>query len=200
MLLVDDDRDLLEGLELTLRRSPYAVLVARSGHEALAVLARRPVDVVVCDEHMPGMSGSELLERIAREYPQIGRVVLTGQPSLDAAIRCINAGRVARFLQKPCSSSDLCESLVAALEAQASGTRCSAARAVEWKLLSAREQEVLTHLLDGRRVAQIARALFVSHHTVRNHLKAVFRKLDVHSQSELLARFRPPATTPGPPV
>jgi DNA-binding CsgD family transcriptional regulator len=57
--------------------------------------------------------------------------------------------------------------------------------------LTPRERDVLALLVDGRRVATIARALFVSEYTVRNHLKAIFRKLHVHSQAELLDRFRP---------
>lgn len=59
--------------------------------------------------------------------------------------------------------------------------------------LTRREREVLALLLDGRRVASISRTLYLSEHTVRNHLKAIFRKLDTHSQTELLDRFRPPA-------
>jgi DNA-binding CsgD family transcriptional regulator len=57
--------------------------------------------------------------------------------------------------------------------------------------LTRRERDVLALLLDGRRVASIARTLYLSEHTVRNHLKAIFRKLGAHSQAELLDRLRP---------
>lgn len=57
--------------------------------------------------------------------------------------------------------------------------------------LTRRERDVLALLLDGRRVSSIARALYLSEHTVRNHLKAIFRKLGAHSQSELLDGLRP---------
>ena len=57
--------------------------------------------------------------------------------------------------------------------------------------LTRRERDVLALLLDGRRVASIARTLYLSEHTVRNHLKAIFRKLGAHSQTELLDRLRP---------
>jgi DNA-binding CsgD family transcriptional regulator len=56
--------------------------------------------------------------------------------------------------------------------------------------LTKREQEVLAHLLEGERVATVARALFVSPHTVRNHLRSIFAKLGVHSQPELLEHAR----------
>jgi DNA-binding NarL/FixJ family response regulator len=56
--------------------------------------------------------------------------------------------------------------------------------------LSNRERDVFDLLIDGLRVSQIAKALFVSEQTVRNHLKSVFGKLDVHSQTELLSKGR----------
>ena len=58
------------------------------------------------------------------------------------------------------------------------------------RLLTEREREILTLLVRGRRLSQVASALHISAHTVRTHLKAIFRKLDVHSQAELLERSR----------
>jgi DNA-binding NarL/FixJ family response regulator len=57
------------------------------------------------------------------------------------------------------------------------------------ELLSRRERDVVTHLLQGHRVVSIAELLEVSEHTVRNHLKSIFRKLEVHSQAELVDRL-----------
>ena len=57
------------------------------------------------------------------------------------------------------------------------------------ELLSRRERDVVTHLLQGHRVVSIAELLDVSEHTVRNHLKSIFRKLGVHSQAELVDRL-----------
>ncbi len=62
--------------------------------------------------------------------------------------------------------------------------------------LTRRERDVLQLLLDGRRVSSIARSLYLSPHTVRNHLKAIFRKLGAHSQSELLDSLRPVTPVP----
>jgi DNA-binding NarL/FixJ family response regulator len=60
--------------------------------------------------------------------------------------------------------------------------------------LTRRELEVLDQLLDGWRVASIARSLYVSEHTIRNHLKAIYRKLGAHSQQELIERLKSPGT------
>lgn len=65
------------------------------------------------------------------------------------------------------------------------------------ELLSPREREILNELLAGRRVNDVASRLDISRHTVRNHLKAIYRKLGVHSQVELIGRFWP-STTPNP--
>ena len=63
-------------------------------------------------------------------------------------------------------------------------------RTIDWKI--SEPSEVLRRLTRGERVAGIARDLFVSQSTVRNHLSAIYRRLGVHSQSELLARLMPP--------
>jgi DNA-binding CsgD family transcriptional regulator len=60
------------------------------------------------------------------------------------------------------------------------------AQPVDFSILSSRELEIVRYLLQGRRVAQIAKGLFLSPNTVRSHLKSVFRKLGVHSQGELI--------------
>jgi DNA-binding NarL/FixJ family response regulator len=78
---------------------------------------------------------------------------------------------------------------------QPSGTPSIAVGAFDagtMRLLSAREREVFDLLVEGYRVSQVARMLFRSHHTVRNHLKAIFQKLDVSSQEDLVARARGP--------
>ncbi|MCG8588064.1 MAG: EAL domain-containing protein, partial [Proteobacteria bacterium] len=105
-------------LKLALRRQPYEILTANSGSAALGLLRKRPVDLVVSDERMPGMSGSELLTHVAREFPDTIRIILSGQASLESAIRAINDARIFRFLTKPCSPEDLTECLQAALAAK----------------------------------------------------------------------------------
>ena len=58
--------------------------------------------------------------------------------------------------------------------------------------LSSRQWEIVTRLLRGERVPRIARAMYLSPSTVRNHLSTIFRKLGVHSQAELIDRLHPP--------
>jgi len=86
VLFVDDDSYILESLRDVLHREPYTVLTATSGIAALDVLAANRVDIVISDERMPGMQGSELLAEIYRLYPHTVRIVLTGQASVKAMI------------------------------------------------------------------------------------------------------------------
>ena len=116
VLIVDDEPHLISGLENVLRDRPYEIFGATSATAALELLRDQPMDVVMADERMPGMTGSQLLCIVAREYPAAGRIILTGQATVEAAVRAINEARVVRFLLKPCRPEALCEAIEAALE------------------------------------------------------------------------------------
>jgi DNA-binding NtrC family response regulator len=119
VLLVDDEPNLLQGLRRALRREPYEILVAEGAAAALRLLEARPVDVVVSDETMPGMSGTEFLGRVRSQYPDTIRIILTGHGTLKIAIRAINDGEVYRFLTKPCDPVDLALTIRQALQRRA---------------------------------------------------------------------------------
>jgi putative nucleotidyltransferase with HDIG domain len=102
LLLVDDDRNLLESLR-RLFKDDFEVFTAESGQEALGVMATcGPFTVIVSDLKMPGMDGIELLSRVSRASPDTVRVLLTGHADMQAAIDAANLGYVYRFLTKPC--------------------------------------------------------------------------------------------------
>ena len=77
VLLVDDDARLLQALREVARSRSYQILTTTSPHEALKVLRTRPVAIVVADAVMPEMSGLELLGIVAKDFPGIGRIVLS---------------------------------------------------------------------------------------------------------------------------
>ncbi len=101
VMFVDDDMALLQGLMRRLRKEPFELRTATSAEEALGILSRAPIDLVVSDMNMPGMTGMEFLARVAREHPDCIRIMLTGRPTLDVAMGAINSGEVYRFLTKP---------------------------------------------------------------------------------------------------
>jgi CheY-like chemotaxis protein len=107
VLCVDDDARLLEGLTPHMRRD-YQFQTATGGEEALQWLEKNgPVAVVVSDMRMPGMDGANFLSRIAQKYPNTTRILLTGEPGRDGAVRAINEGQIYRFLTKPCPPHEL---------------------------------------------------------------------------------------------
>ena len=116
VLLVDDDVEILEMFRKLLRREPYEIEIANGPEQAFEILASRRIAVVVSDERMPGMSGTELLSRIQLEYPDAMRLMLTGQSSVDVAMRAINDGQVYRFLLKPVRASELGSAIRDALD------------------------------------------------------------------------------------
>jgi two-component system, probable response regulator PhcQ len=107
VLLVDDEPNVTDALKRALRREPYEILTATSGPAALELLERHHVDVVISDEQMPGMSGSVFLSAVRKQFPHTIRMILSGQASLEAAVRAINEGEVYRFFLKPCNPTDL---------------------------------------------------------------------------------------------
>lgn len=107
ILIVDDQPLVLEVLIEILSRGPYTIMGAESAEEALELMNHEPIDVVISDERMPGMQGSEFLAVVRKQYPDTVRIILTGHASVEAAIRAINESEIFRFLTKPANSQDL---------------------------------------------------------------------------------------------
>lgn len=107
ILFVDDDSLLLRSLRRVLAAAGYRVVTAESGQEALELLAREPVDLLLSDLDMPVMSGLELVSRVRRSFPEVVRILFTGSSSLESAIQAINRGEVFRYLTKPIAEAEL---------------------------------------------------------------------------------------------
>ncbi len=115
VLFVDDEPNFTSAVKRALHHEPYKILTANSAAEALRLLSEVPVDVVVSDERMPGMSGSEFLALVRERHPHTTRIMLTGYATVEAAIRAINEGEIYRFLTKPCQTQDLSQIIRQAL-------------------------------------------------------------------------------------
>ncbi|MBI4559773.1 MAG: response regulator [Candidatus Hydrogenedentes bacterium] len=153
VLLVDDEINILQSLRRALRKEPYEVLVASSGQEGLVVLDSRRVDLVVSDQHMPGMSGTEFLSHVHRRFPDTVRFMLTGHATLEVAIEAINTGAISRFFTKPCNEVDLMASIRQALQQKDLMTEA-------WRLLrKVRHQSAVVKTLerDNPGITQVSR-------------------------------------------
>ena len=106
ILVVDDEP---RGVELFARslRGIGRVSGATSAQQALELLEREAFDIVVADQRMPGMTGVELLSRVAAQEREIGRILVTGYSDINATIAAINQARVHAYLSKPCPPEQL---------------------------------------------------------------------------------------------
>ena len=107
LLLVDDEPNLTSALVRSLDRTQFKIFTADSAQQGLMILAGNDIDVVVSDERMPGMTGSQFLSEVRKQWPNTIRMILSGQADLEAAVRAINEGEVYRFLLKPCHPKEL---------------------------------------------------------------------------------------------
>lgn len=115
VLFVDDDPAILVTLPRMLRREPYEIVVAASAAQALAILQVRTAEVVVSDQQMPGMRGTELLARVRQLYPGTIRIILTGEAGHAAPS---DPGReVHCVLRKPASAQEIKAAIATALQA-----------------------------------------------------------------------------------
>lgn len=101
LLLLDDEPHILSALTRLLRRDGYRILTATSAAEALELLALNEAQVIVSDQRMPEMSGTEFFGRVKEMYPNTIRIVLSGYTELRSITDAINHGAIYKFLTKP---------------------------------------------------------------------------------------------------
>jgi diguanylate cyclase (GGDEF)-like protein/PAS domain S-box-containing protein len=107
LLLVDDDVNVLSSLHRLFRRDGYRILTAVSPTEGFELLALYPVQVIVCDQRMPILSGTEFLAKVKEMYPDTIRIILSGYTGLEAVLDSINRGAIYRFYTKPWDDTQL---------------------------------------------------------------------------------------------
>lgn len=119
IVCVDDEQAVLNQLSTQLTRrfgSTHLVECAESGEEAMRLIEEifavgDRVEIVICDQVMPGLKGDRFLETVHTAHPEVMKVLLTGQGGLDSAIHAINHGGLHRYIEKPWESEDLAMSV-----------------------------------------------------------------------------------------
>ena len=107
ILCVDDEQNILHSLKRLLRKEDYRLLTATSGADGLKMLKENDIHLVVSDQRMPEMSGTEFLAKVKENYPEIIRIVLTGYTEVDAITESINKGHIYKFILKPWNDQNL---------------------------------------------------------------------------------------------
>ena len=154
VLFVDDEERILSGLKLLFNQL-YEVHLATGGERALALLGRHHFHVVVSDQRMPNMLGTELLSKARQVSPNTIRILLTGYSDLAAIVGSVNEGEVYRFASKPWNTQDIRTILA---EATAIGQALESAPAAN--LSDAKPEEAVLFLDSDREVYLAARDLF----------------------------------------
>ncbi|MEX6504435.1 EAL domain-containing protein [Pseudomonas zhanjiangensis] len=101
LLLLDDEENIMRALTRVLRPEGYRILTANNAQDAFALLAKSDVHVIISDQRMPEMSGTEFFSRVKSLYPQTIRIVLSGYTDLKSVTDAINQGAIYKFLTKP---------------------------------------------------------------------------------------------------
>jgi len=107
ILCVDDEESILHSLKRLLRKESYRMLTASSGEEGLDLLSGNEVHLVLSDQRMPGMNGTEFLAKVKENYPDTIRIVLTGYTEVDSITGSINKGHIYKFILKPWNNQNL---------------------------------------------------------------------------------------------
>ena len=106
ILLVDDEERILRTLTMLLRMQ-YQVFSTTDGHEALKILQQEKINVLISDQRMPTMIGTELLEKAKNLSPNTVRILLTGYADVEAAMDSVNDGEIFRYINKPWGPKEL---------------------------------------------------------------------------------------------
>jgi len=100
LLYVDDEENNLMSFKATFRLK-YNVMIAISAAEAMKILEKKPVEIIITDQRMPNMTGIEFLEKVLEKYPDPMRILLTGYADMNAVIDAVNKGKIYHYLSKP---------------------------------------------------------------------------------------------------
>lgn len=188
VLIVDDHPVVRAGLASLLRRQAGLKLAgaAHSGEEAMEMLRRSFVDVVLLDLRMPSINGIDLLNFLKTSDNQPKAIILSSYEYEEEIYQAVKAG-ARGYLSKNATR----EEIVAAIEEVIAGGTYFPERIVQWiekregrSSLSLREIEILEMVSRGLTNKEIAGALQISHYTVRNHLNHITAKLQVADRTE----------------
>jgi len=212
ILIADDEESFLYSTADILRREGYDCSCASDAIAATEMLRKESYDLLIADIKMQGNSDLEFIKALPQIAGEMPVILVTGYPSLNSAIESIQLPVVA-YLVKPFELNELLvrvkdvitgkghfktRRLEKALQKMANdleevglltGANTSTTGVNTLSSLHAltqREWEILRLLRANQRVVAIARSLHISTSTVRNHLKSIFQKMGVHSQTELL--------------
>jgi FixJ family two-component response regulator len=107
LLVVDDEPNILRSLKRLVRKEPYSITTVDSGPAAIEVLEQQQVQILITDQRMPEMAGTELCRIVGERWPHVTRMILSGYSDVDTILDAINEGQIYKFLTKPWNDEEL---------------------------------------------------------------------------------------------
>jgi signal transduction histidine kinase len=187
ILFIDDEPNVLDALRRKLREydKHWTMIFSHSGVEALEIIGRRAVDVVVTDQTMPQITGLELLHELQIRHPDIIRILLTGNSDQETAVAAINEGKVFRFFTKPCPIPVLIEGIDLAIGSRKAMEEAEKANAKALSRNNAMLRQLVVDLTEAKQ--ELERLSFIAAHDLREPLRQVI------SYAQLLDRHHAPS-------
>ena len=194
LVLVEDNNDLREGLKIIFdeHKDEFNCLSMFADAESAAKkIPELKPEVVLMDINLPGMSGIECLKKIKQSLPEIDVIMLTVFADDKTVFDSLCAGACG-YITKNASPEEILDAIRevkkggAPMSARIARMVVGSFKAFEATSLTDREREVLEQLCKGKSYKMVADALFISHDTVRHHIKNIYKKLQVHSVSEAI--------------
>ena len=188
IVIVDDDPSVREGLSSLVQSAGLQVETFASAQEFLARPGAEAPSCLVLDLQLPGLSGLDLQKRMTEVGLDIPIVFLTGHGNIPASVQAMKAGAV-EFLTKPFDEQDLLQAIQEAIERDRQARRQHAEMRDlrdRYESLTAREREVMQHVVSGLLNKQVAAELDIAEYTVKIHRGRVMRKMHAESLADLV--------------
>lgn len=199
--IVEDHHHLAKTLGALLSRDKDITVmdIFPTAEEALLSIASSTPDVLIVDLKLPGMSGLELIKRVKGNYPYIEIMVFTGICDEQTISSAISAG-ASGYLLKGGEPAEIIDAIKSVFRGESPFSPKAAKYLIAGiqlditrhnkasRLLSKREIEILKEMEKGKSHKVVALNLKISPHTVRTHIKAIYKKLDAHNRQEALIK------------
>jgi FixJ family two-component response regulator len=188
VVIIDDDPDIRDALQGLLETVDLQAALFATASEFLASKPPQGPCCVVVDVRLPGLSGLDFQQELARENNPIPIIFITGHGDIPMSVRAMKAGAV-EFLTKPLHDQDLLDAIQAALrrdQARLEDERKVADLRTRHESLTTRERQVMALLVSGRVNKQIAAEVGISEVTVRLHRGQIMRKMRASSLADLI--------------
>lgn len=203
VVIVDDHPLFREGLKSIIRRDTRYEIVgeAGNGHDAMQVIGEQRPDLVLLDVALPDKAGLELISEIKKVSSKTIIMIISMHSKVDYIVKAFKAGATG-YVVKDSAAERLLQGIDAVLRDEYFLDSSVSHKVIEklmelpkeearitdrgYDLLTSREQEILALLAEGLSAKEVAEKLFISPRTVENHRSSIMRKLDLHSNHELI--------------